>query len=310
MDTVGDYQLMQKLGDGFSGTVRVGRHKKTNQMVAMKIASSDVIARHPEISELMAKEFEILSVFDHPHIIRAIEFQRHQNFRSSSRDVKYSVPFLVLELADKGELCELIVETGPFPDQVARYYFWQLLNAVDHVHRKGVAHRDIKLENLLLNKNMDLKLIDFAFSTRSSQFDSSPAGTEGYIPPETFTDSKFDVVSQDMFAIGVTLFIMVRGSPPFNSASAEDPFYRVLTKNPSAFWDYQKSIDPSFEVSTSFKQLIEGLLAKDPKNRWGVRDILKNEWYNRSVDERAVLEYINNASRKLLEVKNSKSFKF
>ena len=293
MDTVGDYQLLQKLGDGFSGTVRVGRSLKTNMMVAIKIASSDVIANHPEIVDLMAKEFEILSFFNHPHIIRPIEFQRNQKLRSSSRDIQYSVPLLVLELADKGELCELIVETGPFPEQVARYYFWQLLNAVDHVHKK-----------------MDLKLIDFAFSTRFTTFESSPAGTEGYIPPEMFTDAKVDVVSQDMFALGVTLFIMVRGSPPFNTTSAEDPFYRVLTKNPTAFWDYQKSNDSSFDVSASFKQLIEGLLAKDPKRRWGVIEILKNEWYNRSVDERAVLEYIRNASRKLLEIKRSKSSKF
>ena len=304
---IGDFAIIGNLGEGFSGFVLRCIDQKSNQEVAIKVPSSDVLMKSPNVKRLIENEAKFLSIINHPHIIRLLKYDPKGTFRDPKAKVKYTAPYIALELCENGDLCELIMEVGRFDEQTARFYFWQLINAIDFLHKNNIVHRDIKLENLLIDRNLNLKLIDFAFSAHVDDLKAPIAGTESYMPPEAFLCKPTDGRKRDLFAIGTILFMMVRGAPPFNNAMDDDPFYKVLKTNPSAFWRYQQKTSADFNPSPSLKELIEGLLHPNPLLRWDVKRILSNSWYNEPVDEKRVMASMKNALAKLAQIKRKPS---
>lgn len=308
--TIGDFAIIGNLGEGFSGFVLRGIDQKTNQEVAIKVPSADVLMRSPDVKRLIDNEAKILSTISHPHIIRLLKYDPKGVVREPKSKVKYTAPYIALELCENGDLCELIMEVGRFDEQTARFYFWQLLNAVDFLHKRNIVHRDIKLENLLIDRNLNLKLIDFAFSALVDDLKAPVAGTESYLPPEAFLCKPGEGRKRDLFAVGVILFMMVRGVPPFNNAMDDDPFYRVLRTNPRAFWTYQQKTSAGFSPPPSLMELIEGLLHPNPLLRWDVKRVLSNAWYNEPVDEKRVMASVKGALAKLAQIKGKASTSF
>lgn len=305
MESIGDYVLLHALGDGFSGQVRAGKHSKSGALAAIKMPSAEILTKKPEIRGLLAHEFEVLSTLSHPHIVRPLGFSKSAAYRREEPKVKYSAPFLALELLPNGELCEVLVETGALSQEAARYLFWQILNAIDFLHSKGLAHRDIKLENILLDQNFDAKLVDFAFAHSLAAPSSARPGTEGYLPPEAFSpDEKYgDPRAWDLFALGVCLFVMVKGNPAFVNSKPEDQFYRVLSRNPRSFWAIQRKMSRNFDPSPALQALIEGLLNPNQSERMTVKDVIANEWYNSPVDQSKVKAEIAEKVKILKEAK-------
>lgn len=125
------------------------------------------------------------------------------------------MPLLALEFCSRGELFDLVSRAGYFSENTARFYFSQITETVDYLHQNGVAHRDIKAENLLLDDNLDIKFIDFAFACDARVSLVGAKGTPGYLAPETQKKEAICPQALDIFAMGVVLFIMVRGLPPF-----------------------------------------------------------------------------------------------
>ena len=139
---------------------------------------------------------------------------------------KKEVDFVVMKLADRGCLYNYIAESGPFSEPVARYYMKQLLEGLDYCHFEGITHRDLKTENLLLDKNFNLKIADFGFAgpicgQDGAGLQKGVVGTERYMAPE-ITQSKggYRGPPADLFAVGVLLFSMVAWQFPFRLADA------------------------------------------------------------------------------------------
>jgi len=125
-----------------------------------------------------------------------------------------------------------VAETGKFSEKVTRTYFHQMMNGLHYLHQKGFAHRDIKPENILLSEIFMLKIADFGFSAALKGKDGTGVlktklGTEGYMAPEIPT-KKYEGKSVDIFAAGVILFIMYAGNPPFEKATPNDPYYKII----------------------------------------------------------------------------------
>lgn len=139
---------------------------------------------------------------------------------------------MVLELAEGGDLFDYIFTVGKgFPEKIARFYFKKLIDALEFLHAKNVVHWDLKLENLLLNDQFDLKIADFGLSTtvESTYGDGvmyTRVGTERYMPPEMLEKNAYIGVCADLFAAGIILYVLVLGNMPTQKkAESEDYLY-------------------------------------------------------------------------------------
>lgn len=182
-----NFQIMKKLGTGYNSKVKLAINTLTNKEYAIKIMKDDENIS----SNIRAtiNENQTLLQLNHPNIIKLFEIGNNGKYTKSSGEIKENVTYAVLELAKKGEIFEYLCSTGRFNEPVARYFFLQLLSAINHCHTNGFAHRDLKPENLLLNEEFDLKLADFGFACKLSGKNgqgrlNTYLGTAGYMAPE------------------------------------------------------------------------------------------------------------------------------
>ena len=129
-----------------------------------------------------------------------------------------------------GELFDILKYTGPFQESLARYYFRQLVEAVAYCHEKRIAHRNLKLDNIMFDENYVLKLKGFEFAApiQESEMLSSQLGTPGYMAPEMHLGKKYSGPKVDIFAMGVILFQLLNKNPPFGAAKPDDLYYVIL----------------------------------------------------------------------------------
>lgn len=145
--------------------------------------------------------------------------------------VEENVCYVVLELAENGEIFDIIFETGPLKGDCLIYYLRQLITVFSYLHSNNVAHRDIKPENILLDSNCKIKLADFGFATilDEGQKNRTVLGTERYMSPEILGNHSYDAKKADIFSLGVVFYVLAMGNPPFiKSDIQKDPYYKTL----------------------------------------------------------------------------------
>lgn len=208
-DELGRYRLIEQLGAGGFCESWLAEHTELGSQVTLKIPHD------PEYRTLLQREGKILAQLDHPGIVRVLDM-----------DLQADPPFVVQEYAEGRGLRELI-SGGPLEPGQALDLFRQLLDILDHAHREGVVHRDVKPENLVVDANDRLYLLDFGLGTAEEQaargllldhslqsgLDTSIAGTLNYMSPE---QKKGESVDQraDLYAAGIVLFEMLTGRYP------------------------------------------------------------------------------------------------
>ena len=168
-------------------------------------------------------ELSILLQLNHHSIVKIIEV-RNKAVYTEKNGNQFDCLAIVLEYARGGELIHYLMTSGQFQPDLARTYFFDLLEAVEHIHNKGIVHRDLKPENIVLDHNFSPKLIDFGFAIKVVEGErcKRKLGTEGYMAPEV-RQKDYDPKKADMFSLGVILFILYSGSPPFEKSEADDP---------------------------------------------------------------------------------------
>ena len=179
-----------------------------------------------------------------------------------------TVTYSILELAEGGLLFDYVALTGKFSEPVARYFFKEFLNGLDHIHRSGFAHRDLKPENIMLDKDFNLKIVDFGFAAPINGYNKSGwlksnVGTTNYMAPEIHKSEAYQGKSVDFFAAAIILFILTCEHPPFNSAEPQDAFYKLISSNRAdLFWNIHlhKRKDGLNFLSKDLKELIHSLL--------------------------------------------------
>lgn len=198
---------------------------------------------------------------------------------------------IVLEHAVNGDLFPYI-SCGPLPASVCRFYFGQLLEAVDHLHANGYCHLDIKPENLLFDERFNLKLCDFGFSAaytnrNGSKIIRSSCGTSSYFPPEAFKPGQaYDGTKADIYQCGLLLFIMLTAQPPFTRSQVQDGWFAMVARGRwDEFWDLKEkglsqimgSEGPFF--SPELRDLFRSLLNPDANERPTINEIKKSKWF-------------------------------
>lgn len=296
------YRLGNTLGSGGFAVVRLATHKTTLSQHACKIMSLPAIGASVEETENsredIFREIEILCGLEHKNIVAL------QDFFTDATHV-----YLIFELLNGGELLDAVLERGQYSEADARLCFSQLLDGIAYLHSKGVAHRDLKLENLLLVTKDDItniKIADFGLAKAAPTPGQlkTVVGTPQYVAPEVIQGvpgQTYDL-GVDMWSAGVVLFILLGGYPPFYSESEPKMFDMIRNGE----YDFD---DPVWDsVSLDAKTLIEQLLRVDPEHRLTASKTQQHSWIVGEVSN-SPLAGTHENMRKFYQDKWKKAFK-
>ena len=253
----------------------MGKHITTGDKVALKIIKPEMM-EYVSMDEIK-EEVEVLKRLSHSNITKLVD---SGDAELKSRGKTYDVFFIALEVAAGGELFDFISMTGAFSEDVARYYFHQFIDGLEYLHKKGMSHRDLKTENILLDGSFNLKIADFGYASAKST-NVTQVGTEDYMAPEILLGKKYSGQVADIFGAGLILFMMVAQSKAFMKAAASDNYYKNLYGNrPDKFW---KEHSKGKSYSKELKNLITSLFAYNPIHRPSISEIREHPWFTKSV---------------------------
>lgn len=196
------------------------------------------------------------------------------------------VATIAIEYAPNGELFDMIKRHKNLPEPIVRRYTRQLLSAIHYMNTQGIAHRDLKCENILVDAQYNLKVADLGLSCQfdkdnSKGFSSSIVGTPSYMVPELKLSGAYQPYMCDLFSLGIMIFIMYTGHAPFAKADLEDPHFILIARNQyKTFWDQHKSTHKDKFFSTDFINLITLMLSMQPFQRIEIADIFAHPFVN------------------------------
>eukprot|EP01028_Stygiella_incarcerata_P008039 TRINITY_DN3398_c0_g1_i1.p1 TRINITY_DN3398_c0_g1~~TRINITY_DN3398_c0_g1_i1.p1 ORF type:complete len:325 (+),score=89.71 TRINITY_DN3398_c0_g1_i1:147-1121(+) len=258
------YVLGEEIGTGNFSSVRRAVSKATGKGVAVKIIDK---ANVDVGKESLINEVKIMKEVEHPNIVRLMDV-----FETPRR------VYLVMELLTGGELFDRIVNVYPngYTEKDASQLIAKIIKALFYLHERGIVHRDLKPENLLYEnetEKSEIKLTDFGLAKIASEdvMMKTACGTPSYVAPEVLLDKGYDE-KVDMWSIGVVLYILLCGFPPFYSEHTPDLFDQIIQGEysfPDPYWTH---------ISASAKDIISRMLVVDPRGRLSPRDALAHPW--------------------------------
>ncbi|KAG6558235.1 hypothetical protein Mapa_000418 [Marchantia paleacea] len=261
------YELVRDIGSGNFGVARLMKDKLTRELVAIKY-----IERGEKIDENVKREIINHRSLRHPNIVRFKELL-----------VTPTHLAIVMEYAAGGELFERICNMGRFSEDEARFFFQQLISGVSYCHSMQICHRDLKLENTLLDGSPAprLKICDFGYS-KSSLLHSQPkstVGTPAYIAPEVLAKKEYDGKLADVWSCGVTLFVMLVGAYPFEDPEDRKNFVKTIRRIMSVSY----SIPEYVQISSECKHLLTRIFVTNPAERITMEEIQAHPWFLRNL---------------------------
>lgn len=257
--TVGDYLILNNIGTGGYGSVYKAKHKVTNSLCAIKVFPKKTHNYNLE------KEFNLVKSIYHPFIIQVFEIIED--------DCNY---YVSMEYVDNGTLRDFINNNKIIREPQIKKIMIQLVIALEYLHnRKQIVHRDLKADNILLDKYSNIKIIDFGFASPmgNDNLMSTACGSPNYIAPEIW--KKIPYTSKvDIWSAGVILYTLSTGYLPFHSDNVTKLMNDIVEKKPEI---------PQ-NISIEQKELIEMMLEKDPGQRITLESIRSHKWIMSSED--------------------------
>lgn len=244
-----DYQLLKVLGKGTFGKVFLGREIPTGELYAIKVLKKSVIIAKDEVTHTLT-ENRVLQRSRHPFLTHL-----YHSFQSADR------LWFVLEYVNGGELFYHLSKLRVFTEDRTKFYGAEIISALGYLHESNIVYRDLKLENLLLDKDGHIKIADFGLCKEEMHYGASTktfCGTPEYLAPEVLEDNDYGR-AVDWWGTGVVMYEMMCGRLPFYNRDPEVLFELILMED----------IRFPRTLSESAKSLLNGLLIKNPKQRLG-----------------------------------------
>ncbi|CAO2631105.1 Testis-specific serine/threonine-protein kinase 2 [Lemmus lemmus] len=256
------YIMGINLGEGSYAKVKSAYSERLKFNVAVKIIDRKK-APTDFLEKFLPREIEILAMLNHRSIVKTYEI-----FETSDGKV-----YIVMELGVQGDLLEFIKTRGALQEDDARKKFHQLSSAIKYCHDLDVVHRDLKCENLLLDKDFNIKLSDFGFSKDGSGrivLSKTFCGSAAYAAPEVLQGIPYQPKVYDIWSLGVILYIMVCGSMPYDDSDIK----KMLRIQKEHRVDFPRSKNLTGEC----KDLIYRILQPDVNRRLHIDEILSHSW--------------------------------
>lgn len=262
-DKLQQYQKVMELGTGATSKVDLVEDISSHKKYAMKI-----IKYKPKILKQIERETSILqkiSMINSENSQCPYFVQLHDIIKTNDKII------LILEYISGGDLNDQILnsQNGYFSEGEARYYFQQLIEAITFLHSNNIYHRDLKLENLLVDSNGNLRITDFGLSIISNNDMSTHCGTPYYVAPELFLNQYYRGAPADIWSCGIVLYTMLCGEFPFSGQTFEQ-LGRNIIKCELHFPDY---------LSKDSIDLLSHILQPDPNQRFTLDQIKDHTWY-------------------------------
>ena len=259
----GRYELTKLIGSGGMAEVYVAQDTVLGRKVAIKVLNEE-LAANKKFSQRFKQEAKASSAMNHPNIVSVLD--AGETTETDAEGVKHTYAYLVMEYVDGLELSKLVAR-GPLKVPEAIRVTKELLSAVEFAHNKGIVHRDIKPDNIMLTRQGKVKVLDFGIARAVAEtFDdiattTSILGTAAYFSPEQAQGQKVDIRT-DLYAIGIVLFEMLTGKVPFTGDTAVAVAHQHIHAHPPA----PSSLNP--KVSLALDQVVFTALAKDKADRF------------------------------------------
>ena len=274
------YEILKSLGEGNTSKVYLGKLIGTEQYAAIKILKEEFLRRDNDSIVSVHNEITILKNLQHQGIINMHEYGDAGQVVKPSGRVIDNLVYIVMEFVQGGLLFDLCQTMGAMGEDAGRFFLHQMLDSVEYMHSRKVVHRDLKLENILVDDNLNLKLADFGFACyKNIDALNSYRGTMTYMAPEIKEGMQYKGQNVDMFSIGVILFIIVQGIFPFKEARKEEYFYNLILQGKTDLY-FQKV--NGTDLSEDFKDLILKLFSFDGDSRPQVEQIRNHPWMQSS----------------------------
>ena len=258
---IGDYILLEQIGQGTFSKVTKAFHTISEQIVAVKILDKQKIEDEIDI-ERINREINILRNINHPNICQMYEtYTTIHNY------------YLMMEYLEGGNLFDYIKEKNYLSEHKACYFFRQLISVMEYLYLLGISHRDIKPENILLNKeHTQIKVIDFGLSNYSIEHEllKSSCGSPCYASPEMLSGRPYSGLGTDMWSGGVVLYSMLVGGLPFDDVKIENLYQQIKEG---------KFFIPS-TLSLEAIDLLKKILRVDPEKRITIEELKQHPWFN------------------------------
>ncbi|XP_059286340.1 CBL-interacting serine/threonine-protein kinase 1-like isoform X1 [Lycium ferocissimum] len=259
---VGKYEFGKTLGEGNFGKVKYAKHSDSGQSFAIKILEKNKI-QDLRITDQIKREICTLKVLKHPNVVRLYEVL------ASKTKI-----YMVLEYVNGGELFDKIASKGKLSEAQGRKLFQQLIDGVSYCHDKGVFHRDLKLENVLIDAGRKIKITDFGLSALPQHFGDdgllhTTCGSPNYVAPEILCNRGYDGATSDTWSCGVILYVILTGFLPFDDRNQAVLYQKIFKGDaPIPKW-----------LSQGAKNLIKRILDPNPQTRITMAEIKEDEWF-------------------------------
>ena len=250
--TISHYKILEKLGEGGMGVVYKAHDTKLDRTIALKFLPHHLMANEAEQARFL-QEAKAAAQINHPNVCSIIDIQELNGEQ-----------FIVMEYVD-GQTLRTKVQGSGLKVEEAIAYALQIGEALQEAHNKGIVHRDIKCENIMVNSRNQIKVMDFGLAKLKGSLKltrtSSTVGTLAYMAPEQIQGSEVDHRS-DIFSFGVVLFEMLTGHMPFRGEHEASMMYSIMNEEPETVTKFRP------ELSSEFIHIFNRALEKNPADRY------------------------------------------
>ena len=285
------YKILEFKGKGGYGWVYEVEEINTENKYAVKILKQKNDSKFENEIQML----DIVSQLKNPYIINMIE-HGEEEIKLKTKPLK-NRQYIILDYASNGDLFAYIKGNQKgLENKIAKLIFHKLLKGLEAIHKSEICNRDLKIDNILMDKDFNPKICDFGLATElkgknGSGKLSENVGTDKYKPPEMHYHEDYDGVKADIFCLGIVLLIITSGKPGFFLARKSDYYYKYICKN--KFADYW-NITQNTGLDEDLKKLIFQMLSFKPENRPSIKEILESPWMKEFKD-------LNNKEYKELE---------
>ncbi len=253
------YKFGRLIGKGAFGKVNLGLHILSGKIVAIKSFNKKKL-KDEKSKQKIYNEINLMKSLKHNSIVKILETIETQNYI-----------LIIMENISGGDLLTYVKKRTKLNEKTSKFIFKQLITSIKYIHSKNIIHRDIKLDNILIDLNNNIKLCDFGvgkyYNNNNDKF-SDQCGTPAYIAPEILCNNFYSGPPVDIWSSGVVLYAMLSGTVPFKGNNIKELHKKIICGN------YKKINDISFEANN----LIEKLLEIDPNKRICINEILCHPW--------------------------------